>query len=54
MWNLKYGTDDPTCKTETDHRHVEPTCCWGGAGEVGWTRSLGWWIQTVTLGMDGQ
>ena len=21
MWNLKYGTDDPIYKTETDHRH---------------------------------
>ena len=23
MWNLKYGTDDPIYKTETDHGHGE-------------------------------
>ena len=29
MWNLKYGTDDPIYKTETDHRCGEQTCvCW--------------------------
>ena len=21
MWNLKYGTSDPICKTETGHEH---------------------------------
>ena len=21
MWHLKYGTDEPICKTETDHGH---------------------------------
>ena len=39
MWNLKYGTDKPICKTETDHRHREQTCgCQGGSvmdGEFG-------------------
>ena len=28
MWNLKYGTDDPICKKETDHGHAEQTCGW--------------------------
>ena len=23
MWNLKYGTDDPIYKTETNHGHEE-------------------------------
>ena len=33
MWNLKYGTNDPTYKTETDHGHGEQTCvCQGGGG----------------------
>jgi len=36
MWNLKYGTDDPICKTETDHRRGEETCgCLGGGGGSG-------------------
>ena len=26
----------------------------GGEGRVGWTGSLGFWLQTVTFGMDGQ
>ena len=43
MWNLKYGTDDPIHKTETDHRHGEHTCgCGGGVGEGGgWMGNLG-------------
>ena len=34
MWNLKYDTNDPIYKTETDHGHGEQTCdCQGkGAG----------------------
>ena len=56
MWNLKYGRDEPTYKTETDHGHGEQTCgCQGWAvrerdGQGVW----GWWIQTVTFGTDGQ
>ena len=39
MWNLKYGTNDPICKTETDHGRGEQTCvCQEG---VGWMGSLG-------------
>ena len=26
MWSLKYGTDDPIYKTETDHGHGDQTC----------------------------
>ena len=30
MAYLKYGTNDPIYKTETDHGHGEQTCvCWG-------------------------
>ena len=37
-WNLKYGTDDPIYKTETDHGQGEQTCSSQGGGS----------------GMDGQ
>ena len=33
MWNLKYGTNDPINKTETDHGHGEQTR--GSQGERG-------------------
>ena len=26
MWNLKYGTNDPIYKIESDHGHGEQTC----------------------------
>ena len=32
LWNLKYGTDDPICKTETDHGQREQTCGSQGGG----------------------
>ena len=42
MWNLKYGTNEPTYKTETDHGHGGQTCiCQGEGEEVGWMGSLG-------------
>ena len=45
MSNLKYGTNDPIYKTETDDRHGEQTCgCqWAAVGEwgVGWNGNLG-------------
>ena len=34
MWNLKYGTNEPIYKTETD-RHGEQTCGCHGGGELG-------------------
>ena len=44
MWNLKYGTDDPISKTETDHSQGEQSCgSWGREG-VGWTESLGFGV----------
>ena len=56
LWNLKYGPDDPIYKTETNHGQGEQNC--GCQGQGGWEwDGLGvwsWWIQTVTLGMDGQ
>jgi len=43
MWNLKYDTDEPICRTEThtdkDSRLVVAKV--RGYGGVGWTRSLG-------------
>ena len=42
MWNLKYDTNEPIYRTETDYRHAEQT--WGPKrrGErVGWAGSLG-------------
>jgi len=51
-WNIKYGTNDPIYKAETNHGHGEHTCvCWREG--VGWTRVRDWCIQTITLGMDG-
>ena len=41
LWNLKYGTNEPIYKTETDHGHGEQTC-----GCQGWETGGG--------GMDGE
>ena len=43
MWNVKCVLNDPTYKTETDHRHGEQTCgCQrSGAEGVGWTGNVG-------------
>ena len=48
MWNLKYGTDDPIYETEiiTD---MESSLVVASGQEV-W----GWWMKTVTFGMDGK
>ena len=56
MWNLKYGTNDPIYKTETDHGHGEQACgCqWGVRKEWDGWGVWGWWMQTVTFGMDRQ
>ena len=41
MWNLKYDTNDPIYKAETDHGHGEQTCdCQRVGGGVGWKGSL--------------
>lgn len=56
LWNLKYGTDDPTYKTKTDHSQGEQTCgCWSGGGSgsgTDWEFGLG--RCKLTFGMDGQ
>ena len=42
MWNLKYGANDPICKTETDRGHGEQTCGLPvGEEGVGRKKSLG-------------
>ena len=42
MWYLKYGTNDPIYKRETDHRHEKQTCgCWGEGGESGMDGEFG-------------
>ena len=43
MWNLKYGTNEPIYKTETDSQTWRIDCgCQGGMGKgVGWAGSLG-------------
>ena len=44
LWNLKYGTDDPIYKTETNHSSEEQTCDSQGRGErVGWMGSSRFW-----------
>ena len=42
MWNLKYDTNEPIYKTETDS-HREQTCDCQGGGKVGegWSGSSG-------------
>ena len=56
MWNLKYGTDEPTYKTETDEEHGAQTCgCQGRAGREWHGQGVwGWRMQTVTFRVDGQ
>ena len=42
VWNLKYGTNEPVCKTETDSQ-TQRTDSWlprGKREEMGWTGSL--------------
>ena len=42
LCNLKYGTDDPVYKTETDHSHGEQTCgCQGKEGGSGMDEEFG-------------
>lgn len=43
LWNLKYGTDDPIYKTETDSDTENRLVAeWGRlVGKEGWIRSLG-------------
>ena len=42
MRNIKYGTNDPICKTETDLGHRKQTCgCQRRGKEAGGTGSLG-------------
>ena len=55
MCNLKYGTDDPIYKTETDHGQGEKTCGsqWGGAKEWDGQEVWSFWMQTTMFGMDG-
>ena len=40
MWNLKHGTNEPICKTETDAQ-TRIVIARGEGEEVGWMRSLG-------------
>ena len=41
MWNLKYGTNDPIYRTETDHGHGEQTCVAKREGRE-WDRWRDW------------
>ena len=43
MWNLKYGTNEPIYRTETDSRDLKntPVVAKGEEEGVGWTGSLG-------------
>ena len=55
MWNLKYGTNEPIYKTETDSQ-TQRTDLWlvrGGGTGVGWIGSLGLEVmETITFKMD--
>ena len=55
MWNLKYVTNDPIYKT--NRSWIRRADLWlPGGGEKEWDGwgVWGWWIQTVTFGIDGQ
>ena len=56
MQNLKYGTNDPIYKTETDQGHGDQTRICQGAGMGGsgmdWEFGVGWQMQTTTFRMD--
>ena len=42
MWNVKYGTNEPSARQKQIHGHGEHTCGFlGGKGGVGWTGNLG-------------
>ena len=49
MWNLKYGTNDPIYKIETDHGHGEQTMVARGSG-----KGVGWTDANYYFGMDKQ
>ena len=50
MWNLKHGSDEPICKTETDSQ----TChCQGEEGRSGRDWEFGE-MQTITFRLDTQ
>ena len=52
MWNLKYDTNDPIYKTETDHRHGKQTCgCQGGKRGMYWEFGV---VDAVTFRVDKQ
>ena len=55
MSNLKYGTNEPIYKTETNSlTDIEKifVIAKGGRGCMGWTRSLGLVDATITFRMD--
>ena len=56
LLNLKYGTDDPIYKPETDHGQGEKTCGSQGGKRREWDGWAVWgfWMQTVMYGMDEQ
>ena len=60
MWNLIYGSDNPTYKTERDQGHGGKTCGYQEErGREWWIQAVhlgvwDWWLQVVTFGMDGQ
>ena len=42
MWNIKYDTNGPIYKTETDHGHGEQTCgCQRGGSGMDWEFGVG-------------
>ena len=40
-WYLKYGTNEPICKTDSQTWRTDLFCQGGGGEGVGWTGSLG-------------
>ena len=57
MWNLKYGTNEPIYKTETDSQTIDIRLV-VAKGDQGRKRDglgvWGWQMQTITFRMDKQ
>ena len=55
-WNLKYGTNEPTYKTEQESQtwRIDLRLPMGSGEGVGWTQSLGLIDEIITFRMDRQ
>ena len=53
--NLKYGTNEPLCRKETNSQGEQTGGCQGERGREWYGRGVrGWWTQTFAFRMDKQ